>query len=139
MRLNDHSSETGAVMTECQKCRDRNRETSGGFLCIYCFDWTDDVKGVCPRCGMKRCVYVPPGEHARSVARIRDFIEEAKKRKMNNLAPLKPENDPADDSSERADRGNQDACLSMVADIAAGAFVLAALAAFMLLLYCLLP
>ena len=66
-------------MTSCQKCRDRNRETSGGFLCIYCFDWTDDdVEGVCPRCGLQRCVYVPPGEHARSVARIRDFIEKAK-------------------------------------------------------------
>jgi len=126
-------------MADCQKCRDLNRETHGGVLCLYCFDWTDDNEIKCPRCGLDKCVKVQPGEHARSVARIRDFIEEAKKRKMNNLAPLKPENDPADDSSERADRGNQDACLSMVADIAAGAFVLAALAAFMLLLYCLLP
>ena len=131
MRLNDHSSETGAVMTECQKCRDRNRETSGGFLCIYCFDWTDDVKGVCPRCGMKRCVYVPPGEHARSVARIRDFIEG--KKEMNNHSP----NDPADDGLKLSRCWS--AGLSMAADIAAGSIVLAVIAAFWLLFYCLLP
>jgi len=55
---------------------------------------------------------------------------------MNNHSP-KPENDPADDALNSYDRWNF--CLSMVADIAAGAFVLATLAAFLLLFYCLLP